>query len=47
MSCHAERDGAGKALQTVAIPENKLAYLAAMPGTVSEPLLNQVCSAQR
>lgn len=47
MRYHAEGDGAGKALQTVAIPENKLAYLAPMPGTVDEQLLNQVCSAKR
>lgn len=47
MRYHAEGNGAGKALQTVAIPENKLAYLAPTPGTVNEQLLNQVCSPKR
>jgi hypothetical protein len=47
MRYHAEGDGAGKVLETVAIPEDKLSYLAPMPGTVNEQLLNQVCSPKR
>lgn len=47
MRYHAEGGGAGKALQTVAIPDSKLTYLAPVPGTVNEQLLNQVCSPKR
>jgi len=47
MRYHAEGDGSGKVMQSVAIPDNKLSYLTPMPGTVSEQLLNQACSAKR
>jgi hypothetical protein len=47
MRYHAEGDGAGQALGTVAVPENRLTYLAPGAGTVNEQLLNQVCSGKR
>lgn len=47
MRYHAEGDGAGKALQTVDVPDDKLTYLAPLPGTVNERLMNQVCSPRR
>jgi len=47
MRYHAEGDGAGQALETVAVPENRLTYLTPGAGSVNEQLLNQVCSGKR
>ena len=47
MRYHAEGDGGGAPLETVAIPENRVSYLTPAPGTVNEQLLNQVCGAKR
>ncbi len=47
MRYHAEGDGAGQALETVAVPDNRLTYLTPGAGSVNEQLLNQVCSGKR
>lgn len=47
MRYHAEGDGAGKAMETVDIPDDQLTYLAPLPGSVNEQMLNQVCSGKR
>ena len=47
MSYHTEADGAGKALRTVEVPENKMTYLTPGAGSINEQLLNQVCSGKR
>lgn len=47
MRYHAEADGVGKAMETVDIPDDKLTYLAPLPGSVNEQMLNQVCSGKR
>lgn len=47
MRYHAEGDGAGQALETVAVPENRLTYLTPGAGSVNEQLLNQVCAGKR
>ena len=47
MNYHSEGDGTGKVVQSIQVPDSKLAYLTPVPGTVNEQLLNQACSARR
>ena len=47
MRYHTEGDGAGQVLETIAVPDSRLTYLAPGAGSINEQLLNQVCSGKR